>query len=69
MEIILLILLLISIGINFFLLIKSEKKINEPKIEKKPKLTREEKEKQEQIKKAFDNLMSYDESIARKMGK
>ena len=65
MEIILLILLLVSFGINIFLLVKKENKPEKP-IEKKPKLTREEKDKQEQIKKAFDNLMNYDETTARR---
>ena len=65
MEIILLILLLVSFGINIFLLVKKEKKPAKP-IEKKPKLTKEEKDKQEQIKKAFDNLMNYDETTARR---
>lgn len=39
----------------------------EPKAE--PKLTKEEKDKQERMKNAFDNLMNYDETIARKIRK
>lgn len=50
--------------IVLYILEKQHKTIVE--VEKKPKLTREEKEKQEQIKKSFENLMSYDERIAQK---
>lgn len=39
----------------------------EPKAE--PKLTRAEKDKQERMKNAFENLMNYDETIARKIRK
>lgn len=48
------------------------KELLKPKEEKpkaEPKLTREEKDKQERMKNAFDNLMNYDETIARKIRK
>lgn len=45
---------------------KSEPK-EKPKAE--VKLTKEEKDKQERMKQAFDNLMNYDERIARKIRK
>jgi uncharacterized membrane protein len=66
MEIFLFITLLICIGINFFLIYKNWLQKKEPKqVEKKPKLTKEEKEKQKKIRESFDNLMNYDENIAR----
>lgn len=43
------------------------KKEEKPKAE--VKLTKEEKEKQERMKTAFDNLMNYDEIIARRIRK
>ena len=43
------------------------KKEEKPKAE--VKLTKEKKEKQERMKTAFDNLMNYDETIARKIRK
>ncbi len=46
--------------------IKSEPE-EKPKAE--VKLTKEEKDKQERMKQAFDNLMNYDERIARKIRK
>lgn len=64
MEIILLILLLVSFGINVFLLTRREKVIEKPV--EKPELTTEEEKKQKQIKEAFNNLMNYDENIARR---
>lgn len=48
------------------------KELLKPKEEKpkaEPKLTKEEKDKQERMKNAFDNLMNYDETIARKIRK
>ena len=68
MEIILLlIIIIISIGFNIFMIIKQTEKINEPKkVERKPKLTKAEEEKQKKIKESFENLMNYDETTARK---
>ena len=69
MEIFIIILLLISLVFNGIVLYlhfipyeKENVKLEEPK---KPKLTQEEKDKQEKMKKSFDNLMNYDEKIAR----
>lgn len=48
------------------------KELLKPKEEKpkaEPKLTKEEKDKQERMKNAFDNLMNYDETIARRIRK
>lgn len=58
------------IGFQFYLLksIKETKK-ETPKIVEKPKkekLTKEQKERQEQLKKAFENLMGYDYNEALK---
>ena len=66
MEIVITILLLILVLANIYVLYlmqNNEKKHIENK--NKPKLTKEEKDKQEKIKEAFDNLMNYDEKIAR----
>lgn len=61
------ILLLVLVAMDVFLLIKVEFKREQmtakPLI--KQKLTKEEKDKQEQIKKSFENLMNYDEKAAR----
>ena len=66
MDIVLIILVLVLVGTNFFILYKTENRIQEPKkVEKEPKLTKEEKEKQKQLKKSFENLMNYDEKTAR----
>lgn len=64
MEIFLIIILLISVGINVFMLTNQRKQPKE--VKKEPKLTREEKEKQKKIREAFDSLMNYDEITARK---
>ncbi len=67
MEILMIILLIILIlinGLTLYLNYINEHKTVKPE-GKKQKLTREEKDKQEQIKKSFDNLMNYDEKIAR----
>lgn len=68
MEILMIILLLVLVAIDVFLLIKVEFKREQmtakPLI--KQKLTKEEKDKQEQIKKSFENLMNYDETTARR---
>ena len=47
------------------------KELLKPKEEPKAevKLTKEEKDKQERMKNAFDNLMNYDETIARRIRK
>ena len=68
MEILMIILLLVLLGMDVFLLIKVEFKREQmtAKPLTKPKLTREEKDKQEQIKKSFENLMNYDEKAARR---
>lgn len=67
MEIFLIIILLISVGINVFMLINQRKpKVEIKEVKKEPKLTREEKEKQKKIREAFDSLMNYDEITARK---
>lgn len=66
MEIFLIIVLLISVGVNFFLFINQRKpKIEVKEVKKEPKLSKEEKEKQKRIRESFDNLMNYDENIAR----
>ena len=66
MEILLFIMLLIQIGINIFMLIKQKRptKVVE-KAENKPKLTKDEEKKQKKIREAFENLMNYDENVAR----
>lgn len=64
--IILLILALVLATINIFLISKINLQNKEPiKEEKKPRLTKEEKEKQKQLREAFESLMNYDENIAR----
>lgn len=74
METVLIILILILVALNTRLLYKIEIKPYIPKKSKpetieKPKLSREEEEKQKMIKNAFDNLMNYDENIARRIRK
>lgn len=68
MEILMIILLVILLAMDVYLLIKVEFKREQmtakPLI--KQKLTKEEKDKQEQIKKSFENLMNYDETTARR---
>ena len=67
MEIFLIILVLIVVGINIFLLYKNmELKKKTKEVKKEPQLTKEEREKQKKIKESFDNLMNYDETIARR---
>ncbi|MBO7733033.1 MAG: hypothetical protein J6S67_10780 [Methanobrevibacter sp.] len=70
MEILILILLILLLFLNAFVLYTVFLKQKKPvKTEAKPKLTKEEKDKQKEIKKAFDNLMNYDENAARKRRK
>lgn len=64
MEIITIIMLVILLAFDGFILYDRFKQ-EKPK-EIKPKLTREEKEKQKRMKESFDNLMKYDEQTARK---
>lgn len=66
MEIFLIISLVISVGINTFLVtnLKRPTKVVE-KVENKPKLTEDEEKKQKKIREAFENLMNYDENVAR----
>jgi hypothetical protein len=70
MEILTIILLLVLIAMDVFLFIKLQscepKQMKAQPLPPKPKLTREEKDKQEQIKKSFENLMNYDEKAARR---
>ena len=68
MEIFLIIILLILVVANYTALFHSLKQMKKPEVketEKKPRLTKEEKEKQKKIRESFDNLMNYDETIAR----
>ena len=64
---------LISIVIGLYILDFFEKRKLQRKIEefnkKEPKLTKEEKEKQEKIQKSFNNLMEYDYDTALKSKK
>jgi len=73
MKILLIILLLILITMNiitiYMCFMSYERKNIKLKEPMKPKLTKEQKDKQEQLKKSFDNLMNYDESVARKIRK
>ena len=73
MEIFTIILLLILIVMNICMFyihfISYERKKVVLDTEKKPKLTKEEKDKQKKIKESFENLMNYDESVARKIRK
>ena len=50
------------VGIETYTILKPENKDNNQKV----KLSKEEKEKQKKIQKAFNNLMSYDYTIASK---
>ena len=68
-TIIMILLMIALIVLDCFLLVKIyEKPKEQPKVTK-PRLTKEEKDKQERIKKSFDNLMNYDESVARRIRK
>lgn len=59
--------LLLLLLIDSFTLIKTfNKRETKPIKETKPKLTKEEKDKQKQIKESFENLMNYDEYTARR---
>ena len=65
--IILLIILILLLSISLFLRFFDKKNEKIIDFEPKPnKLTREEKEKRERLKKSFDNLMNYDEKTARR---
>jgi hypothetical protein len=68
MEILIVVLLLVLVAMDVFLLIKVEFKREQMTAKPlvKQKLTKEEKDKQEQIKKSFENLMNYDETTARR---
>lgn len=59
-DIIFILLILINLGILLYVLMQINLLKCIPKEEKKPKLTKEEREKQEKIKKHFENLMNYD---------
>lgn len=63
MEIIIIILLLILLAIDCYILYKSIPKKEKPIAT--PKLTKEENDKQKQLKQSFENLMNYDEKAAR----
>ncbi len=76
MEILILLMMFYIIGFQFYLLklVKSSKEVKtiEFKTEEKPhetKLTEEQKKKQEELRKNFDNLMNYDYSQALKSSK
>ena len=68
MEILMIILLLILLAMDVYLLVKVEFKREQMTAKPlvKQKLSKEEKDKQEQLKKSFENLMNYDETTARK---
>ena len=70
MKVLTIILLLVLIAMDVFLFIKLQscepKQMKAQPLSPKPKLTKEEKDKQEQLRKSFDNLMNYDESAARR---
>jgi len=70
MKVFVIIMLALLLAFDIFVVIEYFKLIKENKEKPvKPELTREEKEKQEQLRKSFDNLMNYDENIARKIRK
>lgn len=71
MEIILLIMMVCVIGSQYYLLksLKEKPVREEPKVKEKPKpvkLTKEQKERQEQLRQSFENLMKYDYNEALK---
>lgn len=67
MEILIIILLIVLIGFDIYAVLEIKKRSVIKEASKiKPRLTKEEKDKQEQIKKSFENLMNYDETTARR---
>lgn len=68
-TIIMLLLMIAIVVLDCFCLLKLYEKPKEQPKTTKPRLTKEEKDKQERIKKSFDNLMNYDESVARRIRK
>ena len=65
MEIVLIVIVIGLYILEFFEKRKLQRKIDEFN-KKEPKLTKEEKEKQEKIQKSFNNLMEYDYDTALK---
>lgn len=65
MEIVLIVIVIGLYILDFFEKRKLQRKIDEFD-KKEPKLTKEEKEKQEKIQKSFNNLMEYDYDTALK---
>lgn len=66
MEIVIIIMLVILLFMDGYI-IYSDIKSKIPEIKPmKPKLTKEEKDKQKMLRESFDNLMKYDEITARK---
>lgn len=65
MEIVLIVIVIGLYILDFFEKRKLQRKIDEFN-KKEPKLTKEEKEKQEKIQKSFNNLMEYDYDTALK---
>lgn len=65
MEIVLIVIVIGLYILDFFEKRKLQRKIEEFN-KKEPKLTKEEKEKQEKIQKSFNNLMEYDYDTALK---
>ena len=66
MKILIVILLLVLIATDGFLIYETIVKREEVGKTPKPKLTKEQKDKQKQIKESFENLMNYDETTARR---
>lgn len=71
MEIVIFIMMIVIIAFQFALLksIKKEPPKEEPIVKEKPKtakITKEQKEKQEELRKSFENLMNYDYNEALK---
>ena len=71
MEIAIFIMMIGVVGFQFYLLksIKEKPVKEEPKVKEKPKvakLTKEQKERQEELRKSFENLMGYDYNEALK---
>ena len=66
MDYLIFLLLLVALGIEIYIL-KKDKKVVEYKIVEKPvKLKKEDKEKQEKLRKNFQNMMDYDYEVALK---
>lgn len=62
MNVLIIILLLANLGLQAYILLnkKPKKEIHKIIVEKKPKLSDEEKKKQKEMRKHFENLMDYD---------